>query len=142
MIMSNQWDQKARRRNQDPEDKISIVVLEWFQINFTYNSFYNVNVNLQKQLENILKVSGAALSRLTTGLGFCLKTGSDTFRSVLIYGKEQQPRKNIFVIVEKNFTFLRGFNRKNTFFGISRNLIRKGSFRMTLNARQSPADSL
>ena len=56
MIMSNQWDQKARRRNQNPEEKNSMVVPEWLQINCTYNSFYNTNVNLQKQLGNILKV--------------------------------------------------------------------------------------
>ena len=33
--------------------------------------------------------------RLLSGLGFCWKTGSDTFRSVLIYEKEQEPRKKV-----------------------------------------------
>ena len=41
----------------------------------------------------------------------------------------------------KKFTFLMGFDRKNTVFGISRNLIGKACFQMTLNARKSCADS-
>ena len=40
------------------------------------------------------------LLKLSTGLGFCSKTGSDIFRITLIYGKEQEPRKKI-VIVQK-----------------------------------------
>ena len=35
----------------------------------------------------------SATLRLLTGLGFFSKTGSHTFRSVLIYGKEQESRK-------------------------------------------------
>ena len=35
------------------------------------------------------------------------KTGSDTFRSVLIYGKEEESRKKNFITVQKIFTFLR-----------------------------------
>ena len=38
--------------------------------------------------------------------------------------------------VEK-FIFPRGFDCKNTLFEISRNLIRKACFQMTLNARKS-----
>ena len=53
---------------------------------------------------------------------FFPNTGSDTFRSVLICRKEQESRKKIFLIMQKN-------------------LIRKGCFHMTLNARQSPMDS-
>ena len=34
--------------------------------------------------------------RLLTSLGSFLKTGSDTFRSVLIYGKEQESQKEKF----------------------------------------------
>ena len=41
----------------------------------------------------------------------------------------------------KNFTFLRGFDRKNTVFEISRNLIRNACFQVTLNARKSCAYS-
>ena len=33
---------------------------------------------------------------------FCSKTGSDTFRSGLIYGKEQESRKKYFIAVQKN----------------------------------------
>ena len=55
--------------------------------------------------------------------------GSDTFRHVLIYGKEQEPRKKIFHNGAKNSPFLRGFDRMNMFFGISRNLTRKVVFK-------------
>ena len=80
--------------------------------------------------------------KLSTGLGFRSKTGSDTSRSVLIYVKKREPRKKMFRNRAKNFTFLRRFDSKNTFCEISRNLIRKGCFQMSLNARQSPEDSL
>ena len=61
---------------------------------------------------------------------------SDTFRSFLenAYGKEQESQKNV-ITVQK--IFLRGFDRKNMFFEISRNLIRKTCFQMTLNVRKS-----
>ena len=36
---------------------------------------------------------------LSTGSGFCSKTGSDTFRSVFIFGKEQEHRKKYFTVV-------------------------------------------
>ena len=54
-----------------------------------------------------------------------------------LYGKEQRSRKKYVITVQKEFTFLRGFDRKNTLFEISRNLIRKACFQMTLNARKS-----
>ena len=57
--------------------------------------------------------------RLSTGFGFCLKIGSNTFRSVLIYGNEQERQKNFHnddVDHANNFTFQRGFDHKNTFF--------------------------
>ena len=50
--------------------------------------------------------------------------------------------KKYFIIVQKDFTFLRGFDRKDTFFETSRNLIPKGCFQMTLNERQSLAGRL
>ena len=48
---------------------------------------------------------------------FCSKTWSDTFRSVLIYEKEEQDsRKKYFITVQIKFTFLRRFDRRKTFF--------------------------
>ena len=41
----------------------------------------------------------------------------------------------------KKFTFLRGFDRKDRVFEISRNLIQNACFQMTPNARKSCADS-
>ena len=38
-------------------------------------------------------VRGQGILRLLTHVGFCSKTWSDTFRSVLIYGKEQKSQK-------------------------------------------------
>ena len=61
--------------------------LEW---TFSVRSFFAV-----KAVEAVIFVSCGSCNlrklRLSTGLGFCSKTWSDTFRSVLIYGKEQEP---------------------------------------------------
>ena len=47
----------------------------------------------------------------------CSKTWCDTFRSVLVYGKEQESREKLyFITVQKKFFFLRRFDRRNTFF--------------------------
>ena len=55
---------------------------------------------------------------------------SDTFRSFFDYGKKQESRKKKYIItVQKNFTFLRRFDRKNTVLGISRNLLDKLVFK-------------
>ena len=54
--------------------------------------------------------------RLLTRVRFFSKTGSDTFKSVLIYGKEQESRKKNIHHRAKNFTFLRRFDSRNTFF--------------------------
>ena len=54
---------------------------------------------------------------------------SDTFRSFFVFGKKQESRKKDIITVQKNFTFLRRFDRKNTVLGISRNLINKFVFK-------------
>ena len=54
---------------------------------------------------------------------------SDTFRSFFVYGKKQESRKKYIITVQKNFAFLRRFDRKNTVLGISRNLIDKLVFK-------------
>ena len=54
---------------------------------------------------------------------------SDTFRSLFVYGKKQESRKKYIITVQKNFTFLRRFDRKNKVLGISRNLIDKLVFK-------------
>ena len=55
--------------------------------------------------------------RLLTHVRFFSKTWSDNFRSVSIYGKEQESRKKKkFHNRAKIFTFLRTFDRRNTFF--------------------------
>ena len=57
---------------------------------------------------------------------------SDTFRSFLNMERSKDLEK-ICHNRAKKFIFLRGFDRKNTLFEISRNLIRKASFQMALN---------
>ena len=64
--------------------------------------------------------------------------GPDTFRIVLIYKKKQESRKK-FHNRAKKFLFLRRLTVETH---VSRNLIRKDCFQMTLNARQSSEDSL
>ena len=70
---------------------------------------------------------------------FFSKTGPDTCRSILMYGKEQESLKNYFITRQKKIIFLGRFHRRNVFF---RNVIRKDCFQMILNAKQSPEDSL
>ena len=50
--------------------------------------------------------------------------------------------KEYFITVQKISPTSEGFDNKNTFFEMARNLIRKSCFQMTLNARQLVADSL
>ena len=59
----------------------------------------------------------------------CSTKCSDTFRSFFVCGKEQESRKKDVITVQKKFTFLRGFDRKNKVFGISRNLIDRFVFK-------------
>ena len=56
--------------------------------------------------------------------------------------KSKNVEKKYVITVQKKFIFLRGFDRRNKYFKTSRNLIRKACFQTTLNARQSPEDSL
>ena len=49
-------------------------------------------------------------------LDFFSKTWSDTFRSVLINGKEQGSRKKYFIPVQKKIILLRRFDRRKTVF--------------------------
>ena len=43
------------------------------------------------------------------------KKRSDAFRSFLIYGKEQESRKKVFRNRAKKSTFMRRYDRRNTF---------------------------
>ena len=54
--------------------------------------------------------------KLLTHVRFFSKTRPDTFRSVLIYEKGQEPPKKVFYNHAKKFIFLRRFGRRNTFF--------------------------
>ena len=60
----------------------------------------------------------------------------DTFRSFLYLERSKNLEKNV-ITVQKKFIFLRGFDGKNTLFEISRNLIRKTCFQITLNASKT-----
>ena len=59
----------------------------------------------------------------------CSTKSSHTFRSFFVCGKEQESRKKYVITVQKKFTFLRGFDRKNKVFGISRNLMDRFVFK-------------
>ena len=56
--------------------------------------------NYEKRLS--LKLGNLSLKVVDSCQIFFLKTGSDTFRGVLIYGKEQESRKKIFHNRTKN----------------------------------------
>ena len=69
----------------------------WFLEHISDCRFLGPYLNLQfKNDEGILKCL-----RLLTHVGFFSKTGSNTFKSVLIYGKEQESRKKYFITVQK-----------------------------------------
>ena len=61
-----------------------------------------IQLLIHESLYNLLNFPPSASQlRLLTYVGFFSKTGSDTFRSVLIYEKEQESRKN-FITVQKS----------------------------------------
>ena len=62
-------------------------------------------------------------------LNFFSKTWSDTFRSVLVYGKEQKSRKTCHNRAKK-FIFLRRFDRRDPF---SLDIEKANSKRLLLN---------
>ena len=59
------------------------------------------------------------------------------FQKFFCIWKGARISKKYVITVQKEFTFLRGFDRKNAPSEILRNLIRKACFQMTLNARKS-----
>ena len=59
------------------------------------------NGSREKKSRLTRNIAVKLLVRLSTGLGFCSKTDSDSFKSVLKNGKEQEPRKNYFIVVQK-----------------------------------------
>ena len=69
-----------------------------------------------------LRIYGAL--RLLTHVGFLSETRSDTFRSVLINGKEQKSGKKWYIPVQK-ITFLRRFDRRNTFLDIEKSISKR-----------------
>ena len=65
--------------------------------------------------------------RSLTHVGFLRQNGL-ILSEVFLYTERSKNHENI-ITVQKNFTFLRRFDRKNTVFGISRNLIDKFVFK-------------
>ena len=59
------------------------------------------------------------------------------FSEVFLFIERSKNFENICHNRAKVFTFLGRFDRKNTLFEISRKLIQKACFQMTLNARKS-----
>ena len=78
--------------------------------------------------------------RLLTHIGFFQQNG--LIRSeVFLYMERSKNLEKEYYDRAKIFTFLRVFDRKDTVFEISRNLVRNAYFQMTLNARKSCANS-
>ena len=67
--------------------------------------------------------------RLLTHVGFLRQNGLILSEVFLYMGRNKNHEKKYIITVQKNFTFLRRFDRKNTVFGISRNLIDKFVFK-------------
>ena len=67
--------------------------------------------------------------RLLTDVGF-LRQNSLIFSEIFLYMERSKNQEKKYIItVQKNFTFLRRFDHKNTVLGISRNLIDKLVFK-------------
>ena len=92
---------------------------------------------LQKTVKRYLRTL-----RLLDSLGILSKTGSETFRAILLYRKKKESHKKNICYRPKISAFHKGFDRGNTVFQILRNLVRKGCFQMLLEARQSSADAI
>ena len=73
--------------------------------------------------------------RMLSHVGFFRQNGL-ILSEVSLYMEESKNLEKICHNRAKKFTFLRGFDRKDRLFEISRNLIRKACFQMTLNARK------
>ena len=69
------------KQNLEPVNTLSELMLRTLNLNFL-------------ECEDTLKRLSATFLRLLTSVGYFSKTKSDTFRSVSVYGKEQEPRKN------------------------------------------------
>ena len=67
--------------------------------------------------------------RLLTHVGFLRQNGRILSEVFLYMERSKNQEKKYIITVQKNFTFLRRFDRKNTVLGISRNLIDKLVFK-------------
>ena len=67
--------------------------------------------------------------RLLTHVGLFRQNCLILSEVVLYMGRSKNNEKNYIITVQKNFIFLRRFDRKNTVFAISRNLVDKLVFK-------------
>ena len=67
--------------------------------------------------------------RLLTHVGFLQQNGLILSEVFLYMERSKNQEKKYIITVQKNFTFLRIFDRKNTVLGISKNLIDKFVFK-------------
>ena len=72
--------------------------------------------------------------RLLTYVRFFRQNGL-ILSEVFCIWKKQESRKKNMSEPWKKFTFLKGFDSKNTIYEISKNLIQKACFQMTQNAK-------
>ena len=108
----NELSQRQRARH-NPHNKITFCYFKKAVEHLRRCSYLHRSSIIVRMIRKVL-LNIFCTSRLLTHSGFFSRTGSDTFRSVLIYGKEQESRKKIFHNSAKQFIFLRGFDRRNT----------------------------
>ena len=88
-----------------------------------------ININLGKLRSIVEVIEEGILVKVVDSCWIFSTEWSDTFRSFFVCGKKEESRKKYIITVQKNFSFLRRFDRKNTVSGISRNLIDKFVFK-------------
>ena len=98
-------------------------------------SFYTCeDIDLRESRAKVHKKPSETLGadsilRLLTHVGFLRQNGLILSEVFCIWKEARIKKKKYVITVQKNFTFLRRFDRKNTVLGISRNLIDKFVFK-------------
>ena len=96
-----------------------------FNCTFKNSSNGIASCNGQNDIYNKLYIKKYTKLRLLTHVGFIRQNGLILSEVFLYMERSKNQEKKYIITVQKNFTFLRRFDRKNTVLGISRNLIDK-----------------
>ena len=98
------------------------------QSNITFEELMSMKTMLNEPTDLLVPIFKTAL-RLLTHVGFLRQDGLILSEVFLYMERSKNQEKKYIITVQKNFTFLRRFESKNTVLEISRNLIDKLVFK-------------